>query len=264
VELARQVGSRIARELGIPVYLYAKAAQRPERVLLPDIRQGEYEGLKVAIETDPGRAPDFGPSRMHPTAGATVVGARPPLIAFNVKLYTGDKVKARTIARGLRESAGGLPAVQAKGILIKETGDVQVTMNLLDYTVTSMETVMSNLEAMANELGARVKGSEIIGLLPLDALLDVAVHRLGLKGFSRRQILDLVGQSASGGGRETTDSGLRVTWPQGHPKTLRRSTTWQTLTSPVLSMSWRRLPALPAVEPPRRLPASSARLSSVW
>lgn len=207
VELARQVGSRIARELGIPVYLYAKAAQRPERVLLPDIRQGEYEGLKVAIETDPGRAPDFGPSRMHPTAGATVVGARPPLIAFNVNLDTGDIVKARTIARGLRESAGGLPAVQAKGILIKETGDVQVTMNLLDYTVTSMETVMSNLEAMANELGARVKGSEIIGLLPLDALLDVAVHRLGLKGFSRRQILDLVGQFASGGGRETTDSG---------------------------------------------------------
>ncbi len=207
VELARQVGSRIARELGIPVYLYAKAAQRPERVLLPDIRQGEYEGLKVAIETDPGRAPDFGPSRMHPTAGATVAGARPPLIAFNVNLDTGDIVKARTIARGLRESAGGLPAVQAKGILIKETGDVQVTMNLLDYTVTSMETVMSNLEAMANELGARVKGSEIIGLLPLDALLDVAVHRLGLKGFSRRQILDLVGQSASGGGRETTDSG---------------------------------------------------------
>lgn len=207
VELARQVGSRIARELGIPVYLYAKAAQRPERVLLPDIRQGEYEGLKVAIETDPGRAPDFGPSRMHPTAGATAVGARPPLIAFNVNLDTGDIVKARTIARGLRESAGGLPAVQAKGILIKETGDVQVTMNLLDYTVTSMETVMSNLEAMANELGARVKGSEIIGLLPLDALLDVAVHRLGLKGFSRRQILDLVGQSASGGGRETTDSG---------------------------------------------------------
>jgi glutamate formiminotransferase/formiminotetrahydrofolate cyclodeaminase len=214
VELARQVGSRIARELGIPVYLYAKAAQRPERVLLPDIRQGEYEGLKVAIETDPGRAPDFGPSRMHPTAGATVVGARPPLIAFNVNLDTGDIVKARTIARGLRESAGGLPAVQAKGILIKETGDVQVTMNLLDYTVTSMETVMSNLEAMANELGARVKGSEIIGLLPLDALLDVAVHRLGLKGFSRRQILDLVGQSASGGGRETTDSGA-----PGHPGT---------------------------------------------
>ncbi|MGE5578885.1 MAG: glutamate formimidoyltransferase [Bacillota bacterium] len=200
VELARRVGSRIARELGIPVYLYARAAQRPDRVLLPDIRQGEYEGLKVAIVTDPERAPDFGPSRMHPTAGATVVGARPPLIAFNVNLDTGDIVKARTIARTLRESAGGLPAVQAKGILIKETGDVQVTMNLLDHTVTSMETVMSNLEAAAEQLGARIKGSEIIGLLPLDALLDVAVHRLGIKGFSRRQILDLVGQSAGGAG----------------------------------------------------------------
>lgn len=198
IELARQVGSRIAKELGIPVYLYAKAAQRPDRVRLPDIRQGEYEGLKVAIETDPERAPDFGPRKMHPTAGATAVGARPPLIAFNVNLDTGDIVKARTIARTLRESAGGLAAVQAKGILIKETGNVQVTMNLLDHTVTSMETVMSNLEAVAEQIGAKVKSSEIIGLLPLDALLDVAVHRLGLKGFSRRQILDLVGQSARG------------------------------------------------------------------
>ena len=148
VTMAREVGARIARELGIPVYLYARAATRPERERLPDIRQGEYEGLKVAISTDPERSPDFGSPRMHPSAGATVVGARPPLIAFNVNLDTGDIVKARTIARALRESAGGLPSVQAKGILIKETGDVQVTMNLLDHRVTSMETVMTHLEDM--------------------------------------------------------------------------------------------------------------------
>ena len=196
VEMARQVGSRIAAELGIPVYLYARAATRPERVRLPDIRQGQYEGLKVAIRTDPDKAPDFGPAKFHPTAGATVVGARPPLIAFNVNLDTGDIVKARTIARALRESAGGLPAVQAKGILIKETGDVQVTMNLLDHKTTSMETVMTLFEDMASQLGAVIKDSQVVGLLPLDALLDVAVARLGIKGFSRRQVLDLVGQSA--------------------------------------------------------------------
>ncbi len=198
VDMARAVGKRIAEELDIPVYLYARAAARPERVRLPDIRQGEYEGLKVAIRTDPERAPDFGPARMHPTAGATVVGARPPLIAFNVNLDTGDIVKARTIARTLRESSGGLPAVQAKGILIKETGDVQVTMNLLDHKTTSMETVMEQFEGLASQLGAVIKGSEIIGLLPLDALLDVAVARLKIKGFSRKQVLDLVGQSAAG------------------------------------------------------------------
>ena len=113
VAIARDVGRRIAEELGIPVYLYANAALRPDRVRLPDIRQGQYEGLKVSIETDPDRAPDFGPPKMHPTAGATAVGARPPLIAYNVNLDTGDIVKARTIAKALRESSGGLPAVEA-------------------------------------------------------------------------------------------------------------------------------------------------------
>lgn len=196
VTLAKEVGRRIAGELGIPVYLYAKAAARPERIRLPDIRQGQYEGLKTAIQSDPDRAPDFGPKRLHRTAGATVVGARPPLIAFNVNLDTGDIVKARTIARSLRESSGGLPGVQAKGILIKETGNVQVTMNLLDHRTTSMDTLMSHLEEKASEVGATVKDSEIIGLLPLDALLDVAVARLGVRGFSRRQVLDLVGQAA--------------------------------------------------------------------
>ena len=197
VAMARQVGARIARELDIPVYLYAKAATRPGRVRLPDVRQGEYEGLKVAILIDPERAPDFGPRKLHPTAGATAVGARTPLIAFNVNLDTGDIVKATTIARTLRESSGGLPAVQAKGILTKETGDVQVTMNLLDYRTTSMETVMRRLDEMAAKVGAVVKESEIIGLLPLDALLDVAAARLKLRGFSRRQVLDLVGQSVT-------------------------------------------------------------------
>lgn len=209
VEMAKKVGQRIASELGIPVYLYGKAATRPDRVRLPDIRRGEYEGLKATIAIDPDRMPDFGPPRMHPTAGATAVGARPPLIAYNVNLNTGDIVKARTIAKAIRESSGGLPAVQAKGILIKETGDVQVTMNLTDYTVTSIDTVMRHIEAEAEKLGAEVKNSEIVGLLPLDALLDVAIARLKLTGFSRRQILDLVGQEAAGGdGRTGAATGL--------------------------------------------------------
>ncbi|MGI6662734.1 MAG: glutamate formimidoyltransferase [Bacillota bacterium] len=198
IEMAKTVGRRIASELGIPVYLYGKAATRPDRVRLPDVRRGEYEGLKVAIGTDPERMPDFGPPRMHPTAGATAVGARPPLIAYNVNLDTGDIVKARTIARAIRESSGGLPAVQAKGILIKETGDVQVTMNLTDHKVTSIDAVMHHIETEAEKVGAKIKNSEIVGLLPLDALLDVAIARLRLTGFSRRQILDLVGQQAEG------------------------------------------------------------------
>lgn len=200
IEMAKTVGQRIASELGIPVYLYGKAATRPDRVRLPDVRRGEYEGLKVAIGTDPERVPDFGPPRMHPTAGATAVGARPPLIAYNVNLDTGDIVKARTIARAIRESSGGLPAVQAKGILIKETGDVQVTMNLTDHKVTSIDAVMRHLEMEAEKVGAEIKNSEIVGLLPLDALLDVAIARLNLTGFSRRQVLDLVGQQAEGTG----------------------------------------------------------------
>jgi glutamate formiminotransferase len=209
VEMSRTLGRRIASELGIPVYLYGKAASRPERVRLPDIRQGEYEGLKVAITTDPDKKPDFGPPRMHPTAGATAVGARPPLIAYNVNLDTGDIVKARAIARAIRESSGGLPAVQAKGILIKETGDVQVTMNLLDHKVTSMDALMTHLEGEAAKVGATIKESEIIGLLPLDALLDVAIARLRLTGFARRQVLDLVGQSGGEGapGEGPTDEG---------------------------------------------------------
>jgi glutamate formiminotransferase/formiminotetrahydrofolate cyclodeaminase len=217
VEMAKNLGQRIASELGIPVYLYGKAATRPERVRLPAVRQGEYEGLKVAICTDPERAPDFGPLKMHPTAGATAVGARPPLIAYNVNLDTGDIVKARTIARAIRESSGGLPAVQAKGILIKETGDVQVTVNLLDHKTTSMDALMSHIEEEASKVGAAVKDSEIVGLLPLDALLDVAISRLKVTGFSRRQILDLVGQSAKeregGPSREDTlqDSGSTTT-----------------------------------------------------
>jgi len=192
VEMANRVGKRIGEELGIPVYLYAKAATRPDRVRLPDVRRGEYEGLKEAIKTDPDKKPDFGPSQLHPRAGATAVGARPPLIAFNVNLNTGDVKIARAIARKIRESSGGLPHVQAMGIRIEETGLAQVTMNLLDYLSTSMEVVFSKIEEEVASRGVEIVNSELIGLVPLDALLDVAFARLKLEGFSKERILDLM------------------------------------------------------------------------
>ncbi|HOV65707.1 MAG TPA: glutamate formimidoyltransferase [Bacillota bacterium] len=192
VEIAKRLGKRIGEELSIPVYLYAKAATRPDRVRLPDVRKGEYEGLKEAIKSDPDKKPDFGPAKLHPKAGATAVGARPPLIAFNVNLNTDDVKVARTIARHIRESSGGLPAVQAKGVMIEELGLAQVTMNLLDYKTTPMHVVMTEIEKEASEKGIEIVNSEIIGLVPLDALLDTAYARLKLEGFQRERILDLI------------------------------------------------------------------------
>lgn len=191
IEMARRVGKRIGEELRIPVYLYANAATRPDRRRLPDIRKGEYEGLKEAIKTDPDRYPDFGPAELHPRAGATAVGARPPLIAFNVNLNTSDVSVARAIARAIRESSGGLPHVQAKGIYIEETGCAQVTMNLLDYRSTPIHVVVERIAEEAQVRGTSINDSEIVGLVPLDALLDVASHFLKLKSLSRNQILDL-------------------------------------------------------------------------
>ena len=192
VDIAKRLGKRIGEELSIPVYLYAKAATQPDRVRLPDVRKGEYEGLKEAIKSDPERKPDFGPAELHPKAGATAVGARPPLIAFNVNLNTDDVKVARTIARHIRESSGGLPAVQAKGVMLEELGLAQVTMNLLDYKTTPMHVVMTEIEKEASEKGIEIVNSEIIGLVPLDALLDTAYARLKLEGFQRERILDLI------------------------------------------------------------------------
>jgi len=190
VEMARRVGKRIAEELGIPVYLYAEAATRPDRKRLPDIRRGEYEGLKAAI-SQPDRHPDFGEPRMHPTAGATVVGARQPLVAFNVNLNTDDVKVASAIARAVRESSGGLVNVQAKGVLIKEKNLAQVTMNLLDHEKTPMHRVLELVKIEAGRYGVSVVGTEIIGLLPLSALLNAALWYLQVDGFSQDQVLDM-------------------------------------------------------------------------
>jgi glutamate formiminotransferase / 5-formyltetrahydrofolate cyclo-ligase len=189
VALANEVGKRIADELHVPVYLYSAAATTPARKRLPDVRKGEYEGLKQSIST-PERHPDYGEPAMHPTAGATAVGARPPLIAFNVNLGTNKLPIAKAIAKGLRESSGGLVNVQALGVDLAAEGLVQVSMNLLDYTRTPIHRAYELVRIEAERFGVPVVASEIVGLLPLDALLGVADFYLRLKDFNRAQVLE--------------------------------------------------------------------------
>lgn len=190
VALARHVGERIGNELNVPVYLYAQAASNPARRRLPDVRQGQYEGLKTSIGT-PERRPDYGPARMHPNAGATAVGARPPLIAFNINLATRNMRIARDIAKGVRESSGGLVNVQAMGVDLAEQGMVQVSMNLLDYTRTPIHRAFELVRLEAERYGATIAGSEVVGLIPVDALLDATRFYLRLDGFRREQTLEL-------------------------------------------------------------------------
>lgn len=190
VALARAVGRRIADELGVPVYLYERAATRPERRALPTVRRGEFEGLRDAIETDPERAPDFGPRRIHPSAGACIVGARPVLVAWNVNLRSSDVGIARRIARTIRERDGGLPAVRAKGFALPDRGIVQVSMNMTDLSVTSLAQAFDAITAEAEKEGVEVLGSEVVGLLPLEAVLDAARARLRLANVSREQVLE--------------------------------------------------------------------------
>jgi glutamate formiminotransferase len=173
VELAVRVGRRIAAELDVPVYLYGEAAQRPERRRLPDLRRGEYEGLRTRLGVDPSLAPDFGPNRLGP-AGATAVGARLPLVAYNVTLATGDLGIAQAIARGIRESSGGLPAVQARGFRTADPQVVQVSMNLLDTLRTPMALVFERISHEAAGYGVEVLESELVGMAPAQALADIA------------------------------------------------------------------------------------------
>jgi len=175
VELARSFGRHVAERFGIPVFLYARAATRPDRVRLADVRRGGYEALRTEISTA-GRAPDFGPAVTHERAGAMAVGARPFLIAWNINLDSADVELAKRIARRVRESGGGLPAVQANGFMIEELASAQVSMNLLDFATTPMWRVWEEVAAVAAEDGVALRESELIGLAPLAAFLDVADH----------------------------------------------------------------------------------------
>jgi len=173
VDLARPLGRRLAERFDLPVYLYAEAASRPDRVKLADVRRGQYEGLRLEIEQR-GREPDFGPARLHPSAGAVAVGARPFLIAYNINLASSDVELAKRIARRVRESGGGLPRVQANGFWIAELGRAQVSMNLLDFAVTPLWLVWETVRDIAAEDGVPLVESELIGLAPLAAFLAVA------------------------------------------------------------------------------------------
>lgn len=175
IALAATFGQTIADRFEIPVYLYARAARRPDRVRLADVRRGGYEGLRDEISHN-GREPDFGPTRMHPRAGAVAVGARPFLIAWNINLESSDVDLAKRIARRVRESGGGLPAVQANGFMIEELDCAQVSMNLLDFATTPMWRVWEEVRTLAAEDGVRLRESELIGLAPLAAFMDVAAH----------------------------------------------------------------------------------------
>jgi glutamate formiminotransferase / 5-formyltetrahydrofolate cyclo-ligase len=178
VDLARSFGERVATRFDVPVYLYARAATRPDREKLADVRRGQYEGLRAEI-AQRGREPDFGPAHLHPSAGAFAVGARPFLIAYNINLDTTDIDLAKRIARRVRESGGGLPRVQANGFEVREPERghplrAQVSMNLLDFTVTPLWVVWDAVRDLAAEDGVEPAESELIGLAPLASFLDVA------------------------------------------------------------------------------------------
>lgn len=177
VALARSFGARVANRFELPVYLYARAAARPDRVRLADVRRGGYEGVRDDLAAGvPERAPDFGPARAHPRLGAVAVGARPFLIAWNINLETTDLELAKQIARSVRESGGGLPAVQGNGFWIEELGCAQVSMNLLDFATTPMWRAFDEVEQLAAAAGVRIRESELIGLAPQAAFDDVARH----------------------------------------------------------------------------------------
>jgi glutamate formiminotransferase / 5-formyltetrahydrofolate cyclo-ligase len=191
VQLADELAREIAEKLEIPVYLYEEAAKIPGRKSLPDIRKGQYEGLKNEI-SKPERRPDYGPACMHPSAGATVVGARQFLIAYNINLDTSDVHIAKKIANCIREARGGYRYARAMGISVRvgERDVAQVTINMVNYEGTPLFRVFETVKSEAARYGVNIIGSEIIGLTPMQALLDVAEFYLRLDGFSRKQVFE--------------------------------------------------------------------------
>jgi glutamate formiminotransferase len=206
--VARRAGGEIWRRYGIPVYFYESAAMRPERAKLENIRRGQFESLREEVLRDPDRAPDVGEARLHPTAGAVAVGARKLLIAYNIMLSTADVSVAEQIARAIRESNGGLPAVKAIGVAARSRGLTQVSMNLTDFEVTSIQQAFDAVRREAERRVCTIEGSEIVGLAPERALDVTADYFFQLDSFSRGQILEDQIASAFG---EGAASGLPAT-----------------------------------------------------
>jgi glutamate formiminotransferase len=190
IETARRFGRSLWDELAVPVYFYGRAAATPERERLENLRRGGFEGLAEAALRDPARRPDIGGPGLHPSAGATAVGVRKLLVAFNVNLATRDAAVAKRIAKLIRESSGGYKAVKALGLELPEAGLTQVSMNLTDYEVTSPSTVFERILAEAARAGVEVTGSELIGLIPAAALVPLGAAGLRIAELSPDRILE--------------------------------------------------------------------------
>ena len=189
IALARQLGQRVGSELRIPVYLYERAATTPARENLADVRRGEFEGLREEIGKNPARKPDFGPDKIHPTCGATAIGARPFLVAYNIYLGPASNLQiAKNIAKAVRGSSGGFRYVKGLGLEVDE--QAQVSMNLVDTEKTPLHHVFDFVKVRAEAEGAMVTWSEIVGLVPERVLIDAAVSHLQLKQFTPKQVLD--------------------------------------------------------------------------
>jgi len=189
VKLANETAREVSEKYGLPIFLYEKAATSPQRENLANVRKGEFEGMTQKM-SQPEWVPDYGPSQAHPSAGATAVGVRMPLVAFNVNLGTGNLEIASKIAKNVRFIGGGLRFCKAMGVELKERGIVQVSMNMTDYTKTALYRSYELVKVEARRYGVSVVGTEIIGLLPMEALIDTAVYYLGIEDFSMDQILE--------------------------------------------------------------------------
>lgn len=189
VELANEMGQAINDKFDIPVFLYEDAAKKSDRKNLAKVRKGQFEGMPEKLK-DPNWAPDFGKAEIHPTAGVTAVAARKPLVAYNIDLDTKDVEIANKIAKAIRHSGGGYRFIKAGGVEIPERGICQVTMNLTDYTKTAMYRAFEAVKMEARRYGVNVTGSEVVGLVPMAALIDTAAYYLGLYGFDYDKVLE--------------------------------------------------------------------------
>jgi glutamate formiminotransferase len=190
VELARAFGERFPKELDVPVYYYEEAAIRPDRTRLEVIRKGQYEVLKEEV-TKPERHPDLGEPKLHPTAGATVIGARKFLVAYNVNLNTTDVSIAKAIGKRVRASGGGFMAVKGIGLALEDKGMVQVSMNIVDYDKTAMYRALEFIRMEAARWGVTINGTEVYGMIPVKALLDSVAYYMQIDDFDPEQVLEL-------------------------------------------------------------------------
>ena len=189
VAFSKEVARETAEKYSLPIYLYEKSASRPERQNLAHIRKGQFEAMAEKIK-QPEWKPDFGPQKIHPSAGVTAMGARMPLVAYNVNLDSGNLEIADEIAKRVRHISGGLRYCKGIGIELKDRGKVQVSMNMTDYTRTALYRVFELIKIEARRYGVNVIGSEIVGLVPMEALIDTAAYYLGLEDFTMEQVLE--------------------------------------------------------------------------